>query len=207
MCLRHIREYFKHFPISPPEDDWEDRNLLYSLISNLCSSTLFPQTDKFRKQAVQTMSQLVEKYPNGYEGEAERKNSEQLNKDAVHDIDVSFHKADAGSEQAQQIQDDVPQNLGKPMQSNDESKHTDADSGFAQQIQDDTPHTRDESVQINDGLKHTDAGSDHTQQSQDATPHTRAGIVQSLDGSNTLESMASQTPDNLSTTGDDEKDT
>ena len=26
-----MEEYFKHFPITPPEEDWEDRNLLYSL--------------------------------------------------------------------------------------------------------------------------------------------------------------------------------
>lgn len=26
-----IREYFRHFPMSAPQDDWDDRNLLYSL--------------------------------------------------------------------------------------------------------------------------------------------------------------------------------
>ena len=27
----YITEYFNHFPKTPPEEDWDDRNLLYSL--------------------------------------------------------------------------------------------------------------------------------------------------------------------------------
>ena len=26
-----MREYHKHMPISPPEEDWDDRNLLYAM--------------------------------------------------------------------------------------------------------------------------------------------------------------------------------
>ena len=74
-----VREYFNHFPISPPEDDWQDRNLLYSLVADLHSSALFKHTEKFRDLAIQSMRELVEKFPNGYEGTAKRKDSDKVN--------------------------------------------------------------------------------------------------------------------------------
>jgi fructosamine-3-kinase len=74
-----VREYFNHFPISPPEDDWQDRNLLYSLVADLHSSTLFKHTEKFRDLVIQSMRELVEKFPNGYEGPAKRKDDEKVN--------------------------------------------------------------------------------------------------------------------------------
>ena len=74
-----VREYFNHFPISPPEDDWQDRNLLYSLVADLHSSTLFKHTEKFRDLVIHSMRELVEKFPNGYEGPAKRKGSEKVN--------------------------------------------------------------------------------------------------------------------------------
>lgn len=73
-----VKEYFNHFPISPPEDDWEDRNLLYSLIADLQESTLFTQTKKFRTLAIQNMRELVEKHANGYEGSAKKKGDEEV---------------------------------------------------------------------------------------------------------------------------------
>jgi hypothetical protein len=27
----YVKEYFKNFPMSPPQEDWDDRNLLYSM--------------------------------------------------------------------------------------------------------------------------------------------------------------------------------
>ena len=74
-----VREYFNHFPISPPEDDWQDRNLLYSLEADLHSSTLFKHTQKFRDLLIHSMIELIDKFPNGYEGPAKRKDSEKLN--------------------------------------------------------------------------------------------------------------------------------
>ena len=71
----HVREYFHHFQISPPENDWEDRHHLYSLVADLHSSTLFPQTQKFRELAVQSMEELVHKFPEGYQGTACRKDN------------------------------------------------------------------------------------------------------------------------------------
>ncbi|RMZ87070.1 hypothetical protein DV736_g5705, partial [Chaetothyriales sp. CBS 134916] len=68
-----VREYFRHYPVSPPEDDWDDRNLLYSLRAELHSSILFKNTEKFRDLLIQSMRTLVEKYPRGYEGDLPRK--------------------------------------------------------------------------------------------------------------------------------------
>lgn len=66
------REYFNHFPISQPEDDWDDRNLLYSLLADLHDSILYPKTKAFRDLIIESMRKLVEKFPDGYQGKAER---------------------------------------------------------------------------------------------------------------------------------------
>jgi hypothetical protein len=68
-----MKEYFHHFPISPPENDWYDRYLLYSLMADLHSSTHFKHTERFRELLIQSMRELVQKYPKGYEGFAKRK--------------------------------------------------------------------------------------------------------------------------------------
>ena len=70
-----IKEYFYHFPISPPEGDYRDRNHLYSLMADLHSSTLFKHTKKFRELLINSMRELVEKFPRGYEGSAKLKDS------------------------------------------------------------------------------------------------------------------------------------
>jgi fructosamine-3-kinase len=74
-------EYFRQFLPSPPEEDVDDRNLLYSLIADLHDSILFKHTEQFRCLLIQTLRTLVEKFPNGYEGPAARKGSESVNKD------------------------------------------------------------------------------------------------------------------------------
>ncbi len=71
-----VKEYFNHFPISPPEHDWRDRHLLYSLVADLHPSTLFKRTNRFRDLVIRSMQELVEKFPNGYEGTAKRKDNE-----------------------------------------------------------------------------------------------------------------------------------
>ena len=68
-----VKEYFNHVRISPPEDDWRDRHLLYSLMADLHSSTLFRHTERFRDLIIQNMQELVRKFPKGYEGTARRK--------------------------------------------------------------------------------------------------------------------------------------
>ncbi len=68
---RHwMREYHKFFPISPPEEDYEDRNLLYAMYAlsptplsslsltscnrsgHFCASTLYGDKNNFRKMYV-----------------------------------------------------------------------------------------------------------------------------------------------------------
>ena len=72
----YVKEYFKHFPISPPEEDWDDRNLLYSLRADLHDSILFPSATRFRVLLIITLKQLVDKFLNGYEGTEKRKGSD-----------------------------------------------------------------------------------------------------------------------------------
>ncbi|KPM45977.1 hypothetical protein AK830_g725 [Neonectria ditissima] len=67
---RHwMTEYHKFFPISAPEEDYEDRNLLYAISGHFCASTLYPENKKFRKIAIKDVKRLLEKYPSGYQGE------------------------------------------------------------------------------------------------------------------------------------------
>ncbi|MCJ1394921.1 hypothetical protein MMC18_007801 [Xylographa bjoerkii] len=71
----HVKEYFRHFPISPPEEDWDDRNLLYSLRADLDESLLFPLAKRFYELAIITLKELTEKFPKGYEGTSPPKQS------------------------------------------------------------------------------------------------------------------------------------
>ncbi|KAI0123278.1 Fructosamine kinase-domain-containing protein [Xylariales sp. AK1849] len=66
----YIAEYLKHFPASEPAEDFEDRNLLYCIKFNLNSSAHYPGNLRFRNIVREEMRQLVEKYPDGYEGYA-----------------------------------------------------------------------------------------------------------------------------------------
>ena len=73
----YLKEYFKNNPPSEPADEWEDRNLLYSLLADLHDSILFKgRTNRFRKLLIDTMRELVGKYSKGYEGTASRKGEE-----------------------------------------------------------------------------------------------------------------------------------
>jgi protein-ribulosamine 3-kinase len=69
----YVQEYFRHYPKSPPEEDWEDRNLLYSLRPDIQDSALFPSSPRFRELILETLRYFVKKYPNGYEGTEKRK--------------------------------------------------------------------------------------------------------------------------------------
>ncbi|KAF7503411.1 hypothetical protein GJ744_003894 [Endocarpon pusillum] len=68
-----IKEYFKNFPMSPPQEDWDDRNLLYSIRADLHDSYLFPSTKRFRALVIAALEELVQKFPKGYEGPHECK--------------------------------------------------------------------------------------------------------------------------------------
>ncbi|SLM39144.1 Protein kinase-like domain [Lasallia pustulata] len=64
----YVRAYHKHFPISAPEEDQDDRNALYCIRFNMCSSALYPGNLRFRRIIIEEMRALVEKFPDGYEG-------------------------------------------------------------------------------------------------------------------------------------------
>ncbi|KAL8794092.1 MAG: hypothetical protein Q9195_003277 [Heterodermia aff. obscurata] len=62
------KEYLKHYPASAPSEDFDARSALYILRSDLQDSALFPANPKFRQLFIQVAKQLVEAYPDGYEG-------------------------------------------------------------------------------------------------------------------------------------------
>lgn len=73
MTDAYIAEYIKHFPVSEPANDWKDRGLLYSLRFDMHASSLYTGNPRFRYIAMDTMRDLVKKYPLGYEGYANEK--------------------------------------------------------------------------------------------------------------------------------------
>ncbi|KAK2589776.1 hypothetical protein QQS21_012547 [Conoideocrella luteorostrata] len=56
--------YQKHFPVSWPEEDFDDRNARF----NLHDSTLFPSNPQYRRFVIDDMKRLTEKYRDGLEG-------------------------------------------------------------------------------------------------------------------------------------------
>lgn len=69
----YVEEYFKNFPQAPPENMWDDRQLLYSISFDIVDSILFKSTPNFRDIAIEGIRKLVDKYSAGYTGNAERK--------------------------------------------------------------------------------------------------------------------------------------
>lgn len=72
----YVKAYFRHFPISPPEEDQDDRNALYCLRWDMNCSTLYPGNLRYRKMCVEVMRYLTEKYTDGYEGWARARGEE-----------------------------------------------------------------------------------------------------------------------------------
>ncbi|KAK6077787.1 hypothetical protein SCUP234_06545 [Seiridium cupressi] len=71
---QYMKAYFDYFPISAPEEDFDDRNLLYYLRWDIKSSALFSGNLRYRNiRAKETMRTLIAKYPDGYEGWAKKK--------------------------------------------------------------------------------------------------------------------------------------
>ncbi|OAP59350.1 hypothetical protein AYL99_06648 [Fonsecaea erecta] len=72
----YIQEYRKHFEPSRPEEDFEDRLILYRLRFNLTSSACHLDHVHYRKLAVGDMRYLTAKYTDGYQGPEQRKPEE-----------------------------------------------------------------------------------------------------------------------------------
>jgi protein-ribulosamine 3-kinase len=63
-----LRAYYRHFPIAAPEEDQDDRNMLYCLRWDLKGAVIYPGDARYRKYCVDAMRTLIEKFPEGYEG-------------------------------------------------------------------------------------------------------------------------------------------
>ncbi|RDW58284.1 hypothetical protein BP5796_12214 [Coleophoma crateriformis] len=60
----YFDEYHKHIPKSAPEEDWEDRIILYTIRNNLLSASHYGDRKDLRNLALRDMRFLVEKYGN-----------------------------------------------------------------------------------------------------------------------------------------------
>ncbi|KAI9785899.1 MAG: hypothetical protein M1839_008165 [Geoglossum umbratile] len=69
----HMDAYHKHFPISAPKEDFDDRNTLYCIRFNMCCSAMYPGNLRFRNLVMEEMRALVEKFPEGYKGWAKQR--------------------------------------------------------------------------------------------------------------------------------------
>lgn len=57
----YIREYKSRFPVSPPEDDWDARNILYSLTFNIGNTIYIPGSGQ-RQVVYDDMTTLCKMY-------------------------------------------------------------------------------------------------------------------------------------------------
>ncbi|KAK6821318.1 hypothetical protein PG987_015718 [Apiospora arundinis] len=64
---RYRMRYYKHFPRSQPEEDYDDRNLLYATRVNILDSILYKGDPGYRKMLICSMKRLVERFPGGLE--------------------------------------------------------------------------------------------------------------------------------------------
>ncbi|KAL6798844.1 Fructosamine kinase domain-containing protein [Trichoderma sp. SZMC 28013] len=67
---RYFQAYHSHIPKAEPEEDYDDRNALYSLRFNLHAAALFPNQESFVRMAIDEIRRLAEAYPEGYTGAA-----------------------------------------------------------------------------------------------------------------------------------------
>ncbi|KAI1134033.1 Fructosamine/Ketosamine-3-kinase [Hypoxylon sp. FL0543] len=63
---RYFEAYHSHIPKSEPQEDYDDRNALYSLRFNLHASAMFPQQETFLQMAIEEIKRLTERYPEEY---------------------------------------------------------------------------------------------------------------------------------------------
>ncbi|KAG8533454.1 uncharacterized protein KY384_002237 [Bacidia gigantensis] len=82
----YIREYTAQYPVSPPEDDWDMRNLLYSLTFNIANTIYIPGSSQ-RQGVYDDMTTLCKKLC-----------PEDLNRELKHEgsIDPDMDQATAG---------------------------------------------------------------------------------------------------------------
>lgn len=57
----YIREYKSRFPVSPPEDDWDARNILYSLTFNIGNTIYIPGSSQ-RQVVYEDMTTLCKMF-------------------------------------------------------------------------------------------------------------------------------------------------
>ena len=57
----YIREYKSRYPVSPPEDDWDARNILYSLTFNIGNAIYIPGSSQ-RQIVYEDMTNLCETF-------------------------------------------------------------------------------------------------------------------------------------------------
>ncbi|KAI1500932.1 Fructosamine kinase-domain-containing protein [Biscogniauxia marginata] len=67
---KYFNAYHSHFPKAAPEEDYDDRNALYAMRFNLHAAALFPTQQVYLDMAVEEMRRLIDKFPEGYIGEA-----------------------------------------------------------------------------------------------------------------------------------------
>ncbi|KAL7896627.1 Fructosamine/Ketosamine-3-kinase [Trichoderma sp. SZMC 28014] len=68
---RYFQAYHSHIPKAEPEEDYDDRNALYSLRFNLQAAALFPEQESFVHMSVEGIQKLVDTYPDGYMSQKE----------------------------------------------------------------------------------------------------------------------------------------
>ncbi|PMD62260.1 uncharacterized protein K444DRAFT_610362 [Hyaloscypha bicolor E] len=77
---QYMKAYFHYFPVSAPEEDQDDRNMLYYLRWDLKSSALFSGNLRYRNMAKETMKTLIAKFPGGYEEWAREKGEQPVHR-------------------------------------------------------------------------------------------------------------------------------
>lgn len=64
---RYFKAYHSYTPKSAPEEDYDDRNALYSLRFNANGATIFPGRTECFDMVLEEMRRLIKKYPRGLE--------------------------------------------------------------------------------------------------------------------------------------------
>lgn len=73
--LNYLKTYHGYSKPTSPEEDHTDRNIIYACRSLLQDSCLFPGNGEYRNVLMQMMKELVDKFPEGYEGFTDEEHS------------------------------------------------------------------------------------------------------------------------------------
>ncbi|KAL7950209.1 Fructosamine kinase domain-containing protein [Trichoderma barbatum] len=63
----YLEEYLSCVRPSRPEEDFDDRNALYSVKFNLQAAAIYPKKEEFLPMVIEEIRRLVAKYPHGYQ--------------------------------------------------------------------------------------------------------------------------------------------